>query len=59
MEVSTDVKSGNSDCPDADVDFGAGDPLTRAMSQQWVGELAQLLDSDGAVEMSIDDEDDA
>lgn len=35
MEVETEVRSG---C-DADVDFGAGDPLLRALAQEWAEAL--------------------
>ncbi len=35
MEIQSDVRSGT----DADVDFGAGDPVLRALVQDWVEEL--------------------
>jgi len=35
MEIRSDVRSGT----DADVDFGAGDPVLRALALDWVEEL--------------------
>lgn len=48
MEVRSDVKAGTTHTVDADVDFGAGDPKSRALVQQWVEEL------DGMTELGND-----